>query len=92
MMMLIISLLVGMALGQRFKVLILVPAIAAAIIVSIAAGIARDDDIWSIVLLAVVAATGLQIGYLGGIAIRIGLAAARANRLRLLAPRTSATV
>ena len=64
---LLVSLLAGMALGQRFKVIALVPAFA---LVTLASGITHPDSIGSIVLLAAVAAAGLQIGYLGGAGIR----------------------
>jgi hypothetical protein len=92
MMLAILSLLAGMVLGQRFKVLILIPAIAASLIVAVAAGIARADDIWSIVMMAVLAATSLQIGYLGGTAIRVMIVATRASRRRHASLQASATV
>jgi hypothetical protein len=62
-----ISLLAGMALGQRFKVMALVPAFA---LVTLASGITHPGSIGSIVLLAAIAAAGLQIGYLGGVGMR----------------------
>jgi hypothetical protein len=82
-----ISLLVGMVLGQRFKVLVLMPTIAIALILVIGVGVARADTVWWIVLMAVAAATSLQIGYLVGIGIRHALVAARASRT----PATSIT-
>jgi hypothetical protein len=78
---LIISLLAGMVLGQRFKVLILLPAIGFAVIVAIGAGIAQGDHFWSIVLLAVAVTVALQIGYLLGTGIRSFIVAGRASRL-----------
>ena len=78
----IISLLAGMVLGQRFKVLILVPATALALAFTVGVGIAQAEAVWSIVQMAAVTAAALQIGYLAGIGIRHGLVAARASRVR----------
>ena len=82
-----ISLLVGMVLGQRFKVLVLVPTIAIPLIFALGAGIARADTFWQIVLMAVAAASSLQVGYLAGVVIRHVLVAARSSR----SPATSLT-
>jgi pheromone shutdown protein TraB len=79
---LILSLIAGMVLGQRFKVLILPPAIVLAIIAATAAGIARGDRGWSIVLLAVAVTVLLQIGYLIGTGIVSFIVAGRASRPR----------
>jgi hypothetical protein len=76
----VISLLVGMELGQRFKVMVLMPTIAIALVLAIGAGIARADTIWWIVLVAATLVTSLQIGYLIGIGIPHILVVARANR------------
>jgi hypothetical protein len=75
-----VSLLVGMVLGQRFKVLVLMPTIAIALVFAIGAGMAHADTVWWIVLMAAAAATSLQIGYLIGIGIRYVLVAAQAGR------------
>src|ERR1700674_5438108 len=77
---LIISSLAGMVLGQRFKVLILLPAVGVAVIAATGAGIARGDQFWSIVLLAIAVTVALQMGYLIGTGIRSLLAAGRASR------------
>jgi hypothetical protein len=78
----IISLLVGMFLGQRFKVLVLAPVILLTLILAIGAGIARVDAVWALGLTAAVTIVGLQIGYLLGIGIRHLIVVARAIRLR----------
>ena len=65
----IISVFVGIALGLRFKVLVLVPAIASAIIFVVIAELARGDDFASIVLAAVIVGVALQLGYLVGIVL-----------------------
>ncbi len=66
----IISALAGIALGLRYKVLILVPTIALAMVFAMIVGIARADHIGSIVLTMVILGTAVQFGYLAGIAIR----------------------
>ena len=66
----VISLVAGIALGQWFKVLILVPVMSLALVGTIAAGIARADNVWSIGLMAIAVVTALQIGYLIGIWLR----------------------
>ncbi len=75
----LICLLVGAVLGQRFKVLVLVPVMALALPLSAAAAITQSAPFWQTVLTALTAATGLQIGYLAGTGIRYLLAATRAR-------------
>jgi hypothetical protein len=75
-----ISLLVGMVLGQRFKVLVLLPAIALALVLTVGGGIVRSDSTWWIVLMAATAAATLQVGYVIGVGIRHVLVAAPASR------------
>ena len=79
----VISFVAGIALGQWFKVLILVPVMSLALGGTIAAGIARADDVWSIAWVAIAAVAVLQIGYLIGIWLRsfiVGARFARASR------------
>jgi membrane protein DedA with SNARE-associated domain len=78
---LITTLLAGMVLGQRFKVLILLPGITVVVIAAVAMGIARAEHLRLIALMAVGAAAALQVGYLLGTAIRAFLVAARAARI-----------
>jgi hypothetical protein len=66
----IIGVLAGIALGLRYKVLFLVPAVTLAMIFATMIGVARADHFWSIVLAMVVLGTAVQFGYLAGIAIR----------------------
>ncbi len=47
---------------------------------TIAAGIARADNVWSIALMAIAVVTALQIGYLIGIWLRSFIVAARFAR------------
>lgn len=78
----IISMLAGMVLGQRFKVLVLVPALGATLVVGVAVGAAQARGLWPTVLMAVAAIGSLQIGYLAGIGTRHLLAALRTGGLR----------
>jgi putative Ca2+/H+ antiporter (TMEM165/GDT1 family) len=66
-----ISLLIGAVLAQRFKVIVLIPAIA--IFSGLAIIAAHADSAWSIVLLAAATTTCLQIGYFVGIGVRHAL-------------------
>jgi hypothetical protein len=78
----LISLLLGMVLGQRFKVLALVPVIAVWLPVATGTGIARYGEFGPTLLLAALAVAALQIGYLAGVVIRYSLVAARTSGLR----------
>jgi hypothetical protein len=73
------ALLVGAALGVRFKVLILIPAVAFAFIATVVAGVARGDSASAILIAAVLAGSSVQIGYICGIFGRYGLTMARAG-------------
>ena len=75
MVLLILSMLcIGAALGVRFKVLILIPAIGLAFMAIVAGGVARGDSALAILIAAVLASSGLQIGYLCCIIARYGIA------------------
>jgi hypothetical protein len=76
----VISLVAGIALGQWFKILILVPVMSLALVGTIATGIARADSVWSIALMAIAVVTALQIGYFIGIWLRSFIVAARFAR------------
>jgi hypothetical protein len=78
----LLSLLAGMVLGQRFKVLILAPAILLALPPVVAFGYARGDAGFTVALACLAAIGCLQIGYVFGIGIRHLLLVARASRLR----------
>jgi hypothetical protein len=86
-----ISLLVGAALGQRFKVMVLMPVIAIALVLVVATGVLLAQTAWAIVLMAGVAATCLQIGYFVGIAIHHVVSAALSQSSSpLTAPKATA--
>jgi hypothetical protein len=77
-----LAFLIGAVLGMKFKVLILIPAIGFALIVILAAGIARSDSISAILIAAALASSCLQIGYLCGAATRYSIGLARVGRTR----------
>jgi hypothetical protein len=81
-MLILLVFLLGAVLGMRFKVLILIPAIAFALIAILVGGVARADSVSAILIAIVLTSIGLQIGYLSGIATRYSIALARAERLR----------
>jgi hypothetical protein len=57
---------IGAALGLRFRIFVLLAVILLGFFVCTAFGLAQGTKIWSIMTTAVVGATCLQIGYLGG--------------------------
>jgi len=69
----IVSVLAGIALGLRYMVLILVPAVIVATIFAMTVAIARGDHFWSIFLAMAIPGTAVQLGYLAGIAIRAAM-------------------
>jgi len=78
----ILSFLLGAVLGHRFKVLVLLPAIAIGVVITIGIGIARADDVWLIGLTGVLISVSMQIGYLCGAAIFSLVVTARATRIK----------
>ena len=79
------AILVGTALGMRFKALILLPTTAIGLAAITAAGAVRGSGLTSIVVEALLTIIGLQVGYLLGLTIRYvaekpKVAEARASR------------
>jgi NADH:ubiquinone oxidoreductase subunit 6 (subunit J) len=70
-----ISFLFGAVMGQRFNVVVLVPAVAVMLVLSVGAGFAHPQAAWWITRTAAAGAICLQCGYFAGIAIRHFLAA-----------------
>jgi hypothetical protein len=66
----IVAFFVGMVLAQRFRIFVVIPLLALAAFAAFVAIFATGADTWYSVLIAVVAAVGLQIGYLFGAAMR----------------------
>jgi hypothetical protein len=76
----LISLMIGVVLARRFKVLILAPAFLLTLALAVGTGLARTDAAWSIVSTALVVIVGLQIGYLFGSGMRHVMVQIRPNR------------
>jgi hypothetical protein len=77
-----IGMLIGAALGTRYKVLVLVPAIALGLVAILAIGLFYGTPLPSISVASLLFVTCLQIGYLGGGLIRTLFASARLPNLR----------
>ena len=76
----IIHVLAGAALGLRFKVMILVPAITLTMLFAAMVGVTRGDKFWPIAVAMTLLGTAIQVGYLVGILIRAKIAPVRAQR------------
>lgn len=75
-----ISLLVGIALGQRFKVFVLALVVVLALLLALVVGVLRAE-VGNIALVTVASIVSLQIGYFFGIGIRHLMVVVRYNRL-----------
>ena len=73
----LLSVLVGAALGLRFKVFVLVPVICGTLAIVVVDGIARGDSLWRLALTMIVIATVLQLGYVLGNVVQSVMSAAR---------------
>ena len=76
----LICLLLGAVLGQRFKVQILIPAMPVALVTAVA--YAHVGTQMHILVAAFSATVGLQIGYGAGIGIRYSMVLVRAGNMR----------
>ena len=86
-----ISFLIGLVLGLRFKVFILVPAIGLALAMVAVNG--AGDGTWQLVGTMVVVASSLQLGYVGGSILQFGVfATPAADYGRASKPTTSTEV
>jgi len=74
-----ISILVGIVLGLRFKVFILVPTIGLALALVAVTSMAHGDDVWSLVATMVVVTSFLQLGYIGGSVLAPAIVHGRAS-------------
>jgi hypothetical protein len=66
----IIDVLAGIALGLRYKVVVLIRAVVVVMLFAMIVGIARGDRFLSIVLAMAIAGAVIQVGYLVGAQIR----------------------
>ncbi|MGY4472371.1 hypothetical protein ACVWWK_008080 [Bradyrhizobium sp. LB9.1b] len=78
---LIFSFLTGAVLGQRFRVLVLLPLTLVMGLAAIPVGLMADVSFLEGLKNLMLAAVAVQAGYLFGSAARFGLAAARAGRV-----------
>ena len=78
--MVIIHFLAGAALGLRFKVMILVPALTLTMLFAAMVGVRRGDKFWFIAVAMILLGTAIQVGYLAGILSRAKIASVRAQR------------
>ena len=62
----IISVLAGMAIGLRFRVLMILPAIVAGVLLTATITFVQGEHIWTIISASGLSAIGVQIGYLCG--------------------------
>ena len=88
---LMISFLFGAVLGQRFNVVVLVPAVAIVLVLSVGAGFAHPQAAWWIIKMAGAGAICLQCGYFAGIVTRHLLAAEPSGRSSPLARAETST-
>jgi hypothetical protein len=72
----IIAVVAGAALGTRYNVLVLVPAVMFAMLFAVIVGVARADGLWSVTLMTVVLGAAVQVGYLAGAALHLVVEAA----------------
>jgi hypothetical protein len=84
-----VSLLAGLLLAQRFRVMVLIPASVIVVGLAVGTGATHVYTVWSIILITAMAATSLQIGYLIGIGVRHFVMAAVSNRTSALATTAS---
>ena len=63
----IICLVVGIALGLRFNVVVLISAIALVVMFVLIVGLARGDGFWSIALAVVTVGMAIKLGYFVGL-------------------------
>jgi hypothetical protein len=80
----LVSLLIGLVLAQRFKVLSLIPVILLTLVFAFAADLSGAKAAWTSALTAAITIASLQVGYVLGIAFRQVMLLTRAHRLRPL--------
>jgi hypothetical protein len=72
--------LAGAALGLRFKVMILVPALILIALFTAIVGLSSGDQFWSIAAAMILLGTAIQVGYLAGILFRAKITSVRERR------------
>jgi hypothetical protein len=79
----IVSLSIGALLAQRYKIIALMPATFAVLVVAVGAGVAQASSAWLIVGKIAAASVSIQAGYLVGMLIQHGVGALLASRSSL---------
>jgi hypothetical protein len=74
--------LIGMMLGLRFKVLVLVPAMAGLVPIALAIAPLREHGLVSIIVVFAATAACLQVGYIAGIVISYSAGGVRVSSHR----------
>src|SRR5258708_15047152 len=69
----IVSLTAGALLAQRFKIIVLMPATLAVVLLAIGAGLAQTQGVWPTLLMIAAASVCIQTGYFVGMLIHHGL-------------------
>ena len=78
---LIISLSVGTALGQRYRVFVLAPVFGLALLLGAAVALTHPEAAWRVTETTLAAILGLQVGFVLGIVLRHVALLVRANRM-----------
>jgi hypothetical protein len=86
----VVSLLIGALLALRFKIIVLVPATFAVLVIAIGAGVAQASSAWSIVGMIAAASVSMQTGYLLGMLFQHFLGALLASRSSFFSHTTAA--
>jgi general stress protein CsbA len=74
----IISFVIGAMFGGfGFKVMIVVPATLIAMLLAAMAGVVHANYFWSIIMTMILIGAAVQIGYLAGLFIRVGITSMR---------------
>lgn len=87
----VVGFLAGLALGQRFTVMIVIPGTVVLLVLAVETGVTHANTPWLIALTTVVAAASMQLGYLVGIGVQNVRVARFARRSPpLVSPRSHA--
>jgi hypothetical protein len=81
----LVSLLIGVALGQHFKIRVLIPGSVVLLIFLVGTSVTHAQSGWSIALTAVIVWLTMQIGYLIGIVVHHLRSTRSSNRASSLA-------
>ena len=76
----IISLLIGLVLAQRFKVLVLIPFMVLTLFLTLGTALVNPGATWAGAVTAMVVIVALQLGYLFGIGVRHLMVLTRVGR------------